>query len=571
METSCVLHTGEDQLGKERQGVSTLHVAPLTFQRNAHSRPPSFRFMRGLQLVLGSPVTLALIVLFAAIIRGIVYLSDRSLIIDEAFISLNLQRHSAGELLGELDWNQAAPAAFLEIEKLLTSGFGNSEYVLRAAPFGASLLALVFFAMLAQRILQAHVVPIAVLVFAGIVLTITYAAIAKPYSFDVVVLLALFLSTLTVLRDDKGRMPVVGLAVLGAIAPLFSYASVFAIAASATVLVFDAVVKKSREKWMRTAFVVCGWFILLVCTYIARRSTLSDLRRSLSRDNVDSLSSLRNAMGNLRQMLGVSAQSNGLGWVFATVAASCAVLLIVLGLFQLARTQWRVALLVGLPGLFALVASAIGWYPFLPRTTLFMAPIFAILIAEGFMALFHSGKSIIARSSVVVLLALLITAEAASTVRAMETVRPDDGIKPITMYVAEHQRPEDTVYISFASQYPLAHYLECRCADASVRRAARSGLWNVVPTPGSADQWSPALKSRTSRFRIAMFRGYGLRGTLDDFAEFPRHGRVWVIFSALRPDERRTLVGRLDHQGKRLWAYRKGRGPMAFSAYLYAF
>jgi hypothetical protein len=555
----------------EEPGVSAVNMAPVSVTRGERSRLRRFSLLRGIERVLTSPRTLVMIVLFGAAIRACVYVSDRSLIIDEAFISLNLQRHSAGELLGELDWNQAAPAAFLESEKLLTNVFGSSEYVLRAAPFGASLLALVLFAMLAKRILQAHAVPIAVLVFAGIVLTTTYAALTKPYSFDVVVVLALFLSTLTVLRDDKGRLPVVGLAVLGAIAPLLSYASVFAIAASATVLVFDAVVKKSREKWMRTAFVVCGWFILLVSTYIARSSTLSDLRRSLSRDNVDSLSSLRNALGNLRQMLGVSAQSNGLGAVFATVAASCAVLLICVGVFQLIRTRWRVALLVGLPGLFALVASAIGWYPFLPRTTLFLAPIFAILIAEGFTALFHRGKSIIARSSVILVLALLITAEAASTVRAIETVRPDDGIKPIMMYVAEHQRPGDTVYISFASQYPLAHYLECRCAAAPVRRAARSGLWNVVPTPGSAYQWSPALKSRTPRFRIAMFRGYGLRGTLDDFAKFPPHGRVWVILSGLRPDERRALVGRLDHQGKRIWAYRTGRSAIAFSAYLYAF
>ena len=60
---------------------------------------------------------LAAIVALAGSLRLALYLSNRSLIVDEAFMALNVARRSATGLTGQLDWNSAAPIAFLEIEK----------------------------------------------------------------------------------------------------------------------------------------------------------------------------------------------------------------------------------------------------------------------------------------------------------------------------------------------------------------------------------------------------------------------------------------------------------------------
>jgi hypothetical protein len=509
-------------------------------------------------------------VALAGLLRLAVYLADRSLVIDEAFIALNVARRSATGLTGELDWNSAAPVAFLEIEKGLTGLFGSSDYVLRLAPLTASLAAVFLFVRLAQRVLESYAISIAALLFAGTALATSYAAIAKPYSFDLLVVIALFLATLEVLRNEAANWPVVLLAALGIVGPLFSYASVFAIAASAAVLVLDALVHHSRAKRLRTAAVVCAWLLVLAATFLVQSSTLTHIRRSLSQDNINSLTSLRNAGGAVRQVLGVSPYSNDLGVAFAFAAAVAAALLIAVGFVSLIRNAWESALLLTLPAVFLMAASAAGWYPLFPRTMLFLVPTLVLFLAAGCRALLESSRSAVFRASVLVLLALVIVSQAASTVRTLQSVRPDNGIKPIMRALAERQRPGDAVYLNFAAQYAFAHYLQCNCAGSSVARAKRAGLWPVDRADGRVDQWSPALRSRTSRFRIGEFRGYDLDGTLQDFAALPR-GRVWVILAGPNAKERRTLVARLDRRGKRIWEYNNAGDVTTVSAYLYAF
>jgi uncharacterized membrane protein len=526
--------------------------------------------MRRIEHVLLSPLTIVTIVVSAALVRGAVYLADRSLIIDEAFIALNLGRRSADHLTGELDWNQAAPIGFLEIEKLLVTLFGSSEYVLRAAPFAASLIALMLLAVLARRLLESYSVPLAVLVFAGIALATSYAAIAKPYSFDIAVVLALYLATISVLRGERVPWSIVGLAALGVVAPLLSYASVFAVTASAIALLIDAALRRSRKRLIGSAFVIFAWLIFLVSLYFAHSGTLSNLRSSLARENLDSLQSFRNSLGNLREVLGVSVHSNGLGGMFATLAALCAAFLIGIGVIHIARMSLATAAMLVLPGVFAFVASAAGWYPLLPRTMLFLAPTLALFVADGCGTFLRSSRKLSVRSLAIALVAVVIAAEAAATARAIREVRPDDGIKPIMATLAERQRPGDTIYLSYAAQYPFAHYLECRCAGSQVARAVRAHLWKVKPTAGGVAQWSPALTSSSRRFRIGVFRGYDPRYLNEDLRALPR-GRVWVILAGASVEQSRAVVARLNRRGQRLWTFHNRGGATTVSGYLYKF
>jgi hypothetical protein len=526
--------------------------------------------------VLLSPATLVALVVLAAVTRIAVYVADHSLTTDEAFIALNVERRSAARLTGELDWNQAAPLAFLEIQNGVTSVFGGSEYALRVAPFVASLVAVALFTRLAIIVLDDSAPLLAVFVFTGIALVTSYAAIAKPYSFDVLITLALYLSTLRVLRDEKSSS-IATLTMMGAIAPLFSYASVFVIAASATVLSIDALVSRRRRNVMAVFIIAGTWLTLLLIFYVLHGSTMSHIRRSLTPETLTSLGSLRDAAGGLRQVLGVSPHSNnlgyggGLGSTFATAAAACAALFIILGALWLVRSQWRRGALLLLPGIYALGASAAGWYPVFPRAILFLAPTLAIMIAAGFCVLLRRFNSLAAQAMVIGMFAILIAAEVATTVSGLAVVRRDEGMKPVMNMLADQQEDHDTVYLDFASQYAFAHYLQCRCAGSKVARATQEGLWDVAPVPGSPDQWAPALKPLTHRFRIGKFHGYALDGYYADFAHFPRHGRVWVVFSGLRPEQRQTLAAWLDSRGKRLAAYNESGDVTTVSTLLYEF
>jgi len=491
-------------------------------------------------------------------------------------MALNVERRSAARLTGELDWNQAAPLAFLELEKAMTVLFGTSEYVLRFAPLVASLVALVVFTRVALKILDGLAAVVAVFVFAGVALVTSYAAVAKPYSFDVLIALVLYLLTLRVLRTGNSYA-IAALTIMGIIAPLFSFASVFVVAACGTILLLHAFFSGSRRTLVAVVTASGIWLTLLLILYEFHGRTTSQIRRSLPHETITSFGSARDAVGSLRQVLGVSAHTNhlgygnGLGFSVATAAAVFAALFIIVGTYQLLRHQWRAGALLLLPGIYASIGSAASWYPLFPRAILFLAPTLAILIAAGFCALLAQAGHFGVRILVIGMFVTVSVAQIASTVNGIEAVREDEGMKPVMSLLAGEQEDDDTVYLDFASQYTFAYYIQCGCADAKIARATHERLWDVTSVPGSPDQWAPALRSPTNRLRIANFRGYGLDGYYADFARLPRNERVWVVLAGLRPEQRRTLAAWLDRRGERLAEHHESGDVMAISALLYKF
>ena len=272
-------------------------------------------------------------------LRAALYLADRSLTLDEAFVGLNIERHSVRGLLGQLDWNSAAPIGFLEIEKAMMVALGGAEHVLRAAPFIASVLGLLVFARLANWVAQPRAAPLAVLLFAVLALPIAYAALAKPYSLDVLLVVTLSLATLSALSAEPRSSALIALGVLGALAPVLSYASVFAVAASAAIIHSIVHLREYRRAriWMIT--VVSGWGALFLAGYLWRGSSIAHLRDSFGGGNeyVGSLPSIRNAIGAVRITLGLSADSTQLGTAFAVTASIIAGVFFVAGAVHLVR------------------------------------------------------------------------------------------------------------------------------------------------------------------------------------------------------------------------------------------
>src|SRR4051794_39932833 len=68
------------------------------------------------------------------VLRLVLYCQGRSLLIDEARLSLNIASRSFFGLVGPLDHDQSAPILFLWIEKGATILFGVNEYSLRLFP-----------------------------------------------------------------------------------------------------------------------------------------------------------------------------------------------------------------------------------------------------------------------------------------------------------------------------------------------------------------------------------------------------------------------------------------------------
>ena len=127
------------------------------------------------------------IVLVGAALRLWQYAAGTSLWWDELAVAQNIIGRPMWTLLtAPMAWDQVAPKGFLLAEKLATSVLGNNEHGLWLFPLIFSIVGLVLFARIAERVLGVGA-PIAVLLFATAGPLIDYAARAKQYSTDVAV------------------------------------------------------------------------------------------------------------------------------------------------------------------------------------------------------------------------------------------------------------------------------------------------------------------------------------------------------------------------------------------------
>ncbi len=144
-----------------------------------------------------------LIVLTVILVAGYLlsqYLPNRSYWRDEAYMLLNIMDKSAGELLGKLEYAQAAPPLFLWAERAMYVTFGSAERIMRLLPLLCGIAAVTAFAALAWRTLTPAAAVWAVVGFAFCDELIWHALSLKQYSGD-----ALMSATLLILAIMPAR------------------------------------------------------------------------------------------------------------------------------------------------------------------------------------------------------------------------------------------------------------------------------------------------------------------------------------------------------------------------------
>jgi uncharacterized membrane protein len=98
---------------------------------------------------------------------------------------------------------QTSPLAFLIVEKLVTQIFGSSEYALRFFPLVCSIVSLFLFYNITKRLLSPRGISLALTLFAVSWPLIYYSSELKQYSSDVTVALSLYSVALYALQQNR--------------------------------------------------------------------------------------------------------------------------------------------------------------------------------------------------------------------------------------------------------------------------------------------------------------------------------------------------------------------------------
>jgi hypothetical protein len=201
---------------------------------------------------------------------------------DESYLCLNFIRRDYAGLARQLDNNQVAPILFLWGELAAYRLLDSSELALRLLPFLASLGGLLLFANLARQALPPRAALLAVGILAVARWPVTMGAVVKPYSFDLLLALALLTPAVHWLRWPERTGWLALLAGLAPVALAGSYPAAF-VAGGVSLALLPAVWRQGRAAvWaLYAAYNLLTGATFLACYLLVGREQLDPVAGSV--------------------------------------------------------------------------------------------------------------------------------------------------------------------------------------------------------------------------------------------------------------------------------------------------
>lgn len=393
---------------------------------------------------------------------------DRSIWSDEAAVALQFIQDSYVRLAHPLDGNQGAPWGWLWLERLFTQVVGISERSLRLVPLISGILALVFAALIARRILRPLAGCVALAILAVVEPLVYYSNDVKQYSTDAAAVSGVFLLMVVVLdKGCRGRW----LAVFGvgsAVAVICSQPAIFAVAIASAIIVV--------QTWRRfglgnAALVVAaslGWIAAFGAEYFV------DLRNLRSNQQLQTFWQKQyppkgaNA-GQVFSWLGhalVGLTSNPIGLPVAWLVIS----LFILGLLRLAVRQSASAIFVILLLVVACLAAILRVFPLGNRLALYLdVPVVLTLCAaagprvaprrrKSRAALVWRRLELLASVGLAATITVLATAPIQGAADAAEHPYLTVESRPAIQFILSHPRPGAAIYIEGYDMEAATYY-----------------------------------------------------------------------------------------------------------------
>jgi len=491
------------------------------------------------------------IILFISIgilLRTFHYLYNRSLWMDEIYLSAGLLHMNFLELASEaMDYGQKAPIGFLWLVKLPMTLMGNSEMILRLVPYIAGIISLVLYAKVCRSFLKPTGQLIAVAILAFSPAMIYHTVEIKQYSTEcLATIVALYLYIRY--RDNSHWKENIAWGIFGAISLWFSFSVIFILAGIACGISLHHLLKKDWRHLFYNAVPFIMWLLSFVINYIffTHKHAESDwvVYFFKTYDNFmpfppESIAQLKWFPRNFIDMMDYPL---GLVWNLKAFSGNVLIKLLAIpllpiilffkGLYALFNHKRRDFYALVFPVVFMLLASGIYLYPLLERFWVFIAPVFIIFIATGSEFLLNRIKTV---SLATALLLLIIIGPVVQS--AYSITHPQ--------YFYKHKKSFERESLSYIND----HF---QSGDAVYN------YWNNAPGFMVYKQIMPfkftAVEGRDFRKLSGGLTDYN-RNLAQDFTKFNGKKRVWVIYNT----QFTTDIG--DKVDDPLWYYKNKLSP----------
>lgn len=333
------------------------------------------------------------ILLIGGITRIVIFLQNRSLFLDEANLARNVVEKSPDAFFRALDYEQYAPPLFLLVQKFNVWWLGATEYAIRFFPLVAGLISLYLLYKVALKFLKPGPGLVFILfVFSFSEYFLHFGTEGKQYSSDVMFALFLLLEAL----KNKSRFTTTTFlkwTILGVVVIWFSMPSVFMLAGVGIYIFIIQFLKKGKKKLMGISTMIILWLVSFLQYYlnILSADVHSDYLQNfhepyflpLFPTSVNDLSRIMEILGTIL--------SKAIG--HTAIALITGLTGLIVGIWAVYKGDKERILLLLIPVIAVLGASAFRQYSLIPRLTLFFVPIVILMTGIGIQKLFDVKKT----------------------------------------------------------------------------------------------------------------------------------------------------------------------------------
>jgi hypothetical protein len=481
---------------------------------------------------------LGLLVAVGLVFRLRQFLFDRSFWHDETLLATTFVGRSLSELLSvPLANNQAAPAGYLLLVKLVTDALGMHEWTLRLVSLLSGVGVLLLAVPIARRLFPSGAAraTFVALVSASPAL-VYYSSEFKQYQGDVLGTLVMLWLTLR-FSPEHHRRDAIALAAAGALSVWLSHPAPFVLAGSGLALWLDMARQQQRSAQRSVSAAVLLWLVSFAIHYLVF------LRHLPHNDYLNRFWSLSFApappltwadlLWYREAALGlVYLGTRQMGTAFSEVlpgwfsAQNGAVLLLTLaGSAALGRQSPRTAVMGALSLLAVLGASALHQYPFRTRLILFLVPFVFIALAALVERLHRLPRRL---GSVWLAAALALAVVWTPSQLSLQVLRQPNNYQDIRgalQHIARHLQPGDHAMIG-SWTYPAYSFY-----------APRTGLADL-----------PLFVYQPTANEV-----HNIRATVRRICSDPTSGRTWVLATHQIVANNRHFLAALNNQSPPLF------------------
>jgi|GEM_PF-4546255 len=504
---------------------------------------------------------LSWVFLMGVMLRAFVYFQIPAVWLDEAstanklsLVPLELLIQPGG---GNYELMHAYPAGFLAVIKWIVSWLGFSEPSLRLFPMICSLLSVYFFRQLSRMILNRPWGLVALVLFSVNPALIYHSVEIKPYASDVMIAVFLALEASRVICGKHPRSLIYYFN-LFVFALLFSFPAVFLIFPWLTVYGVFSVWKRNWNHVMLSAMLLLTAGLIQIGYFFVSLQYFFHDSNLIEYWDLNYLPISRGfaaCWSMLTQNFFEIFQSWGLDPLIPLICLWA-------GLAGLGFQNRRYAVLLVLPVLAVLGASALHLYPFVARTALFLSPFLILLIVFGLQGIAGVRLTAGRAGAVVALTCLLIVPSALTSARMVQPFTYGEDMRPLLGYLADHRKDGEGLYLN---AFAYKHFCYYNYIFGGALQPYNGLFGDAVKTDWSSESLTSLVFDPVSDDLLYLITEEGRYEQCHDGRFHYIHpGCNWFLFVHSRAGAREITLSFLDHIGHCEAVYRSDHDAVLY-------